>query len=75
MVETPKSHTVRVKYSQFSGTTYIWVDEELIYERQYRLFDIGLEHRFKLDGLPCIVRIFHRTWDYAYELWIDGKLQ
>ena len=75
-VETENSHTVRVDHwSTWSGKVHIYVDDELVYERPSKRWDTGLEHRFKIDGLPYIVRILYRTWCYEYELWIDGKLQ
>ena len=75
-VETENSHTVRVDHwNTWSGKVHIYVDDELIYERPSKRWDTGLEHRFKIDGLPYIVRILYRTWCYEYELWVDGKLQ
>ena len=47
----------------------------LIYERRRKLLDLGLEHRFKVDRVPYIIRILYRTIHYDYELWVDGKLQ
>jgi hypothetical protein len=35
----------------------------------------GFEHRFELDGLPCIIRVLHRLTHLEYELYVDGKLQ
>jgi len=76
LVETETPHTVRVDHWWiWSGRAHIYVDDELIFERRRKIYDIGLEHRFKLDGLPCIVRILHRILHYEYELWVDGKLQ
>lgn len=75
-IETENPHTVRVDHwKMWSGRVHIYVDDELIFERQRKLNDTGLEHRFKLDGLPCIIRIFYRTFQFEYELWVDGKLQ
>ena len=76
LVETENPHTVRVNHWRtWSGRVHIYVDDELIYERRSKLFDTGLEHRFKVDGLPYLVRIFVRTFSWEYELWVDGKLQ
>ena len=75
-IETENSHTVQVDHwSTWSGKVHIYVDDELVYERPRKLFDTGLEYRFKVDDLPYIVRIFYRTWSFEYELWVDGKLQ
>ena len=75
-VETENSHAVRVDHwNTWSGKVHIYVDDELIYERPSKRWDTGFEHRFKIDGLPYIVRILYRTWCYEYELWVDGKLQ
>jgi mannose-6-phosphate isomerase-like protein (cupin superfamily) len=68
--------TVRIEHwSVFSGRARITIDGKEIYLRKRSLYDIGFEHRFKLDGLPAIIRCLFRTWHYEYELWIDGKLQ
>lgn len=76
LVETENPHTVQVDHWWiWSGRVHIYVDGELIFERHRKLYDTGLEHRFKLGGLPSIVRILYRTWHYEYELWVDGKLQ
>ncbi|MCE2401453.1 hypothetical protein J4G08_11280 [Candidatus Poribacteria bacterium] len=76
LVETETPHTVRVDHwSTWSGKIHIYVDDELIFERRSKLSDTGVEHRFKVDGLPYIIRILYRTWHYEYELWVDGKLQ
>ena len=76
LVETETPHTVKVDHwNTWSGRVHIYVDDELIFERNRKLFDAGLEHRFKLEGLPCIIRIFYRSFTFEYELWVDGKLQ
>ena len=76
LVETENPHTVRVDHwKMWSGRVHIYVDDELIFERRRKLYDTGLEHRFKLDGLPYIIRILYRTFQFEYELWVDGKLQ
>ncbi len=72
----PKSHFVRVEHRWlFSGKASIFVDDQQIYHRSSKFWDVGFEHRFELDGLPCIVRAMYRTWHCEYELWVDGKLQ
>jgi hypothetical protein len=44
----------------------------------------GLEHRFEVEGRPCIIRtlrtlrtlrIIYKKWHYDSELWVDGRLQ
>ncbi len=76
LVETENPNTVRVNHWRaWSGKVHIYVDDELIYERRSCLYDTGLEHRFKVDGLPYLLRTIYRTWYFSYELWIDGKLQ
>ena len=76
-VETETPHTVRVDHGgTWRGKLHIYVDDELIYEKRFKLFEYStVEHRFKVDGLPYIIRILYRTWHYEYELWVDGKLQ
>ena len=76
LVETENPNTVRVNHWRaWSGKFHIYVDDELIYERRSSLYDKGLEHCFKVDGLPYLLRTIYRTWYFSYELWIDGKLQ
>jgi mannose-6-phosphate isomerase-like protein (cupin superfamily) len=75
-ISRPAPHIVRVEHWRvFSGKARILVDDEQIYFRRSKFYDTGFEHRFVLDGFPCIVRALYRTWHYEYELWIDGKLQ
>jgi hypothetical protein len=74
-VEKPAAHSVMVEHWRISGKARISVDGNVIYQRDSKLYDTGFEHRFKIDGLPCIVRAMYRTWCYEYELWMDGKLQ
>lgn len=72
----PSHHVVRVEHwGLFSGKARIEVDGKEIYQRSSKFYDTGFEHRFELDGVPCIVRALCRTWNYEYELWVDGKLQ
>ncbi len=59
----------------FGNRIRIWLDDELVYERKPKVLDLGDEYRFKIDNLPCIVRILPRAVDFQYELWVDGKLQ
>ena len=76
VVETENTHSVQVDHWWiWSGRVHIYVDEELIYERRSKLFDTGMEHRFKVDGLPYIIRILQMITHFNYELWVDGKLQ
>jgi len=72
---TPPGHMVRVEHDFWSGRTIIYLDGEQIFERGRKFWDTGLEHRFTIDGVPCIIRIMNRLFDYTYELWADGKLQ
>jgi hypothetical protein len=46
-----------------------------MFRRRWRLWDTGCEHRFVVDGTRCLLRALYRTWQYEYELWIDGRLQ
>jgi len=75
-ISKPTPHTVRVEHwCAFSGKARVLVDGQESFFRKWKLWDTGFEHRFELDGLPCIVRALYRTWLYEYELWVDGKLQ
>ena len=75
-VSKPKPRVVRIEHWRlFSGKARILVDGDEIYHRSGKFWDTGFEHRFDLDGFPCIVRALYRTWNYEYEFWVDGKLQ
>ena len=74
-IGTAKPHVVRVQHWRLSGAARITLDGETIYQRGLKWWDTGFEHRFELEGLPCIVRALYRTWHYEYELWVNGKLQ
>ena len=76
LIEAPAPHKVRVEHWWvFSGKARVWLDGEMLWERSHKMWDVGFEYRFKLDGVPCLVRVLYRTWTYEYELWVDGKLQ
>ena len=68
-------HRVRIEHNRLTGSARLLVDGAVVYERPFKFWDTGFEHRFKLDGLPAIVRAIYRTWHYDYELWVDGRLQ
>ncbi len=74
-IEHPKKHVVRVEHGFWSGRAAIRLDHNEIFRRGVKLFDTGFEHRFAIDGLPCILRVINRPFHYTYELWVDGKLQ
>ena len=77
LVEGKTSQTVKIEHEfvWFGNRIRIWIEDNLIYERKPKLFDLGEEFRFKIEDQPCIVRIIPRTFDFSYELWVDGKLQ
>ena len=75
-VKLDTQHAVRVEHhSAISGRVVILVDGREAYRRRSKFWDLGLEHRFQLDGKPCLLRIRLVTWHYEYELWVDGRLQ
>lgn len=74
-IEAPKAHNISVVHGFWSGKAIIRVDNQEVFHRSGKLWDTGLEHRFEVDGVPCIVRIIHRLFSYTYELWVDGKLK
>ena len=75
-ISLPKPHGFRVEHWRLiTGKARILVDGQEIYHRRSKFWDTGFEHRFELDGLPCIVHALYRTWIYEYELWVDGKLK
>jgi hypothetical protein len=75
-ITKPHPHLVRVEHWHlFSGKARVLVDGQVIYYRHSKFWDTGFEHRFEVDGYPCLVRVLYRTWHFEYELWVDGKLQ
>lgn len=74
-IETPAPRDVHIEHNVWSGYVNIQVDEESIFERSSKFWDTGCEYRFKIDGIPCIVRAIARPFHFTYELWVDGKLQ
>lgn len=68
-------HQLEMKHAAFwSGRASLTIDQFVVYERKRKLFDKGLEHRFTLDGKPCLLRIRYLLGRYEYELFVDGKL-
>jgi hypothetical protein len=74
-VNTGSGHAVRLDHGFWSGKALIQLDGEDIFRRGLKIFDTGFEHRFQVDGVPCIIRVLNRPFAFTYELWVDGKLQ
>jgi hypothetical protein len=74
-IKCPEKHDVRVEHNFLSGKAAVTVDATQIFGRGVTLWDIGFEHRFAVEGLPCILRVIRHTYHFTYELWVDGKLQ
>lgn len=80
-IAKPQPHRIAVEFGglldKFSARILL-DDNEIHREPRRWLPDFtggGFEHRFELDGLPCIVRVLRRFTHFEYELWLDGKLQ
>lgn len=71
----PEKHVVCLSFGYWSGKATIELDGKEIFCRPRKRFDSGLEHRFEVDGVPCIIRIILRGLVFTYELWADGKLK
>jgi hypothetical protein len=74
-IDKPSSHTIRLEHGHYSGRIVVWLDGVEIFRRGVTLWDTGAEHRFKLEGVRCLVRIIYMMLSYTYELWVDGQLQ
>lgn len=74
-IENPAAHTIRLEHGFWSGRARIEMDGEPIFERGGHLIDTGFEHRFKIDGVPALVRCIAFPFHFLYELWVDGRLQ
>lgn len=70
-----ESHVVTVRHGLVSGQVVVLVDGREVFRRESKLWDTGLEHRFELDGKPCMLRVLVRGTHAEYELWVDGRLQ
>lgn len=68
-------HSVTLTHGAVSGQVVIALDGREVFRRESKVWDTGLEHRFEVEGKPCIVRIIARSTHADYELWVDGKLQ
>ncbi len=75
-LEKPGPHTVVLEHDRWAGRCSLSVDGTLIEERSKKIWDTGWEHRFDLEGVPCIARVICRGLGihFDYELWVDGKL-
>ena len=74
-IEEPSPHVVRVEHGYWSGRVKIWLDGELIYQRDFTLVDYGLDYGFEVDGGEVEVRITcHLLCYYRYHLWLDGEV-
>ena len=73
-ITNPQKHGVRLEHDFWSGKAALFVDATQIFARGVTLWDTGFEHRFAVEGLPCILRVISRPFHFTYELWVDGKL-
>lgn len=66
-------HTLHVEHSLGSGRVVISIDEEVLFQRRRKILDCGLEKRFTIDGVECLLKITPGLWrDSRYRLWCDG---
>ena len=66
-------HVVEVRHNIWLGNRAIILDGNTI-EKSLKLVDAGSEHRFDLDGHPCVLKIRGLEIFFDYELYVDGKL-
>ncbi len=66
-------HNVGIEHGFWSGKRVITLDGNTI-ERSCKLIDTGSEHRFDVDGQPCILKIRSSAFSFDYELFVDGRL-
>ncbi len=66
-------HTIELRHGVWSGQRAIVLDGNTI-EESGKLLDTGSEHRFDVDGHPCILKIRSSGFAFDYEFYVDGKL-
>ncbi len=74
-VSCPGNHTVSLDHGFWSGRAAIIIDGQEVYRRGFTVFDTGFEHRFRIDDMPCLIRVLNRPFAFTHELWVDGRLQ
>jgi len=67
------NHTVAVEHGYWSGKRVITLDGNIL-EKSRKFWDTGSEHRFDVDGRPCILKIRNSPFHYDFELFLDGRL-
>ncbi len=72
--DVDKPHRVALDYGFWSGTARVALDGEEVFSRGWAPFKSGVEARFNIDELPCLLRVRWRFFRYETELWLDGKL-
>jgi hypothetical protein len=68
-----RRHSVELRHGVWSGQRAVILDGNTI-EESGQLFDTGSEHRFEVEGHPCILKIRSSVLSFDYELYLDGKL-
>ena len=76
-IELPAPHTVRVEHSWITGRVLLFLDDQEVFRRPRKFWDVGCKHPFACDGARGLLRVFCGYWlgMFEYQLWVDGKLQ
>ena len=74
-IEVASPHTVRAEHDMINGMTILLLDDQEICRHTRMFWNVAFEHRFAVDGTPCLLRMLPNTWNFQCELWVDAKLQ
>lgn len=67
-IESPIPHDVRMEHDWISGRVKLTVDEQLVYERPFKAFDLGFRHQFSIDERTFVVTTIVGFFWMAYSL-------
>ena len=54
-IESPIRHKVRMEHGWITGRVKVVVDEQVVYERPFKAFDLGFRHQFSIDERAFLV--------------------
>jgi hypothetical protein len=68
-----RTHRIKFEHGYFTGRCQLAVDGEPIPVRPHGVIDLGGEHPFEIDGVPCEVVITSNGLTFQYHLVVDGE--
>lgn len=64
-------HAIELEHGYLSGKRTISVDDDIIEQIRFNLYDTGSRHEFKINGHSCIILITAGV-RFSYDLIVDG---